>query len=200
MPGLETGPDSSGLVDALLPLVNADSGSEVAADLWLYPASFPLSGLILFGCACLLWRRGRTREAAVWPAAWVVGTAIEAVTKHALERPALFSAGLHLDDLDHALPSGHTLRSFLVAAAVTSLWRRGRWAWLWAATVWLLVVEQGWHTPTDVAGGLLLAGILLLAGREYVQRGGVDRSRLAAPGRDDGEPRAAEPEAHAVDR
>jgi membrane-associated phospholipid phosphatase len=174
MPALDPRPVESSLVDALLPVTGSDTAWDVVADLWMYPASFPLSGAILAGCAVLLRRRGRTREGVLWLAAWLVATAIEAVTKHALERPALDAAGVHLRDFDHSLPSGHTIRSLLVAAALTSLWRRGRWAWAWAASVWVLLVVEGWHTPTDVAGGLLLGGAFALA----VQRARVE-SRAA---------------------
>jgi membrane-associated phospholipid phosphatase len=194
MPELSADDTPSTLLQALLPIVGSDTLWNVAVDLWLYPASFPVSGLILIGCAWTLRRRGRAREGVLWVAAWLGGTAIEVLTKHALARPALFSRGAHVVDFDHALPSGHTLRSFLVAAALASTWRRGRWAFAWAASVWVLLVVQGWHTPTDVVGGLLLAGALALAVREGAdaKRGGVDRGTLGAGRRHERQPAAGE--------
>jgi membrane-associated phospholipid phosphatase len=169
MPQLQAEATSASLLEALLPIVGSHGLWDVVVDLWLYPASFPLSGLILIGCARELRRRGRAREGVLWVAAWLVGTLIEALTKHELARPALYSDGSHVVPFDHALPSGHALRSFLVAAALAALWRRGRWAWAWAGSVWVLLVVHGWHTPTDVAAGLLLAGALALTVREVAQ-------------------------------
>jgi membrane-associated phospholipid phosphatase len=165
MPGLEHPAETSSLWEALLPVSANDDAGDVPVDLWLYPASFPVSGLILLGCALAWRRRGEPRAGALWLAAWFFGTLVEAVVKHLLERPHLFAAGLHVRGFDHSLPSGHALRSLLVAAALSSLVRRGRWAWAWAATVWVLLVVEGWHTPTDVVAGLVLGGVFALAVR-----------------------------------
>jgi membrane-associated phospholipid phosphatase len=164
MPGLDPA-GSATIADALLPFDELDSPWEIAADIVLYPASFPISGLILVGCAVAFCRRGRAREGALWVGAWLVGTAVEAVVKHVLERPALYADGRDVTGFDHALPSGHSLRSLLVAAALTSLARRGRWAWAWVAGVWVLLVVAGWHTPTDVVAGVLLGSVFALAVR-----------------------------------
>ena len=154
------------LTDAFVP-ISDDHGWDVAADLWLYPASAPVSGILVAACALVLRRRGRAREGTLWLAAWFAGTLIEIVTKHALERPALFSHGRHVLGFDDSLPSGHAMRSFLLAAVVASLWARGRLAWLWAVVVWILLIVEGWHTPTDVLAGLLLGALLTLTVREF---------------------------------
>lgn len=101
-------------------------------------------------------------RAPAWIAAWLAGTATEVVVKHALARPALYRDGIHAVAFDSSWPSGHALRCALVAAVLATAWPRLRWAlgaWLVAAVVLLLLA--GFHTPTDVVGGLLLA---LLAG------------------------------------
>jgi membrane-associated phospholipid phosphatase len=177
MPGLAPGPFSKvHLVDALRPVGHDTSARELLLDLWLYPASFPLSGLIVAGCAFVLHRRGRTRAAALWLGAWLVANLEEGVSKTLLVRPALHtSAGFHVVAFDQALPSGHTLRSVLAAATVAYVWPRAKAAAIaWAATVPPLLVVAGWHTPTDVAAGLLLAGALVLAVHELARRSRAD--------------------------
>ena len=58
---------------------------------------------------------------------------------------------------DTSLPSGHTIRSLIVAGAVAAAWRSGRAAYVWAATVPFALVATGAHTPTDVVAGSLIA-------------------------------------------
>jgi membrane-associated phospholipid phosphatase len=195
MPGLE--PSKPGTVfDALLPIGDRRDVWNVAADLWLYPASAPLSSAIV-GIACAaLWRRGRRDAARLWGAAFVAGTAIEIVVKELLERPALYAVVYgsreHVVGFDHALPSGHTIRSFLLAAVVLAVWPRlGRAAAAWAATVAPILVVAGWHTPTDVLAGLLLAAALALLAHD-LERPRVDDG-AGLPGlRHDREPRPVE--------
>ena len=59
MPGLE--PRNSGkprLLDALSPVGRQRGPFHFAADAWLYPASVPVSGLVVAVAAAALWRRG----------------------------------------------------------------------------------------------------------------------------------------------
>jgi len=101
-------------------------------------------------------------RAPVWPAAWLGATVVEVGIRHLLTRPALYRQGIHAAAFDSSWPSGHALRCALLAAVVAAAWPRFRWAlaaWLVAAVV--LLELAGAHTPTDLAGGLLLA---LLAG------------------------------------
>jgi membrane-associated phospholipid phosphatase len=87
---------------------------------------------------------------------------IEVVGKAAISRPALFAhAGgglIHVVPFDTSFPSGHETRAVLLVACLAACFPKaaaGRAAWLVAVTVMLVV--GGWHTPTDVAGGLLIA-------------------------------------------
>lgn len=173
MPGLEPG-SSTGIsaVDVLSPLGDDDrTPFDLASDAWLYLASVPLSALGIGICAVVLRRRGCSRAAWGLAAAWVAGNAIEVLTKHALVRPALRQHGLHVLAFDQSLPSGHALRSTLLAGAVALTWRRaGPAAGFWLLTVWVLLVVAGWHPPTDVLAGILLAAALLLAVREWDRR------------------------------
>jgi len=171
MPGLEAN-GTTALVDSLLPFGDRRGPFDLAADAWLYPASAPVAALVFAVICGRLWARGRRVAAAWWAGALVVGTAVELLVKQLLARPALYVThdGLrqHVTGFDHALPSGHTLRSALIAALVLSLWQRaGRAVAAWAASVSILLVVAGWHTPTDVAAGLLLAAacVLVVRGR-----------------------------------
>ena len=109
-------------------------------------------------------------RAPAWVVAWFGATAVEFGIRHLLTRPALYRHGVHITAFDSSWPSGHALRCALVAAVFAAAWPRLRVplvAWLVACAV--LLELAGFHTPTDVAGGLLLAllgcGAALAAGR-----------------------------------
>jgi membrane-associated phospholipid phosphatase len=59
---------------------------------------------------------------------------------------------------EHSFASGHEIRAVLLAACLVAL-RPGFWplAVAWLAAVSVVLVTGGWHTPTDVLGGLVLA-------------------------------------------
>ncbi len=160
MPGLDpvhcNGKPS--LLDALRPFGCGTSGpADVATDLWLYPASAPVSAAAVCACAFALRRRGRRRAALLWPAALAAGVAVEVLVKEVVRRPALVASGRHVVAFDGSLPSGHALRSLLLAATIACLWRRaGIVAALWAASVLPILVLAGWHTPSDVVAGAVL--------------------------------------------
>jgi membrane-associated phospholipid phosphatase len=131
-------------------------------DLWTYPAAFVPSGLLVLAAAWRLRTAGELGAAVTWCVLWVAGNAIELAGKLGIDRPALYRHGVHVSGFDHSLPSGHTIRSLLVAAALAYTWRSGRLAFLWAAGVLCALVVLGHHTPTDVAAGAFVA--LFLAG------------------------------------
>ena len=134
--------------------------------LWTYPASVLVSALVVAACAYALERRGRRRAAISLCAVWVAVNAVEVLGKLALGRPSVGVSGFH-----HSFPSGHTARSWVVVAAVASLSRRGGLVTAaWAAGVAAALVALGDHTPSDVAGGALLAGCLIAAGRNLDTR------------------------------
>jgi membrane-associated phospholipid phosphatase len=167
MPGLGPPGPPPGLLDALLPLQGDRGALDVAVDLWLYAASAGVSALAIGAICLVLRRRGRRRAALLWAAALLVGTVVELAVKHGLERPALYVsvAGqrLHIVSFDHSLPSGHTLRSTLIAALIATAWPRlGRWALAWAASIWVVLLLAAAHTPTDIVAGALLGAALVL--------------------------------------
>ena len=92
--------------------------------------------------------RGRRDRAMLWAGAFAAGLLIEVLGK-------LF--------VDSSFPSGHTMRALLLAGLAAELWPRRRpWFWGFAAFVILGVQLKGIHPPSDIAGGILAATMLLL--------------------------------------
>ena len=127
-------------------------------DLWTYPAALVPSLVVVLVCAA----RSARPVGAAWCALWLAGNAIELLGKSTVSRPALYAAQARVGSFDASLPSGHTIRALVVAAAVAATWRHGRYAVLWAAGGLPALVVLGAHVPTDVAAGLFVA--LALAG------------------------------------
>jgi len=114
-----------------------------------------------------------------WIAAWLLAVAVEVVFRHALTRPPVYRHGVHLVGLDMSWPSGHALRCALVAAALAAAWPRLRVPLgVWLVTAVVLLELAGFHTVTDVVGGLLLA-IVAVVGVVELERSGLLRRRAA---------------------
>jgi membrane-associated phospholipid phosphatase len=159
------------LGDGLVPLLGArwDSWLDVIANIVTAPASLLLSLLIVGAGLVELRRRGRPRVAAAWAAAWLAGNLVEWLCKSTLERPALYRHGLHLSAFDSSFPSGHTIRSLLIVAVVAAAWPARRvWAAVWAVATIVLLEVDALHTPSDLAGGLVLTVLLVSAARTAV--------------------------------
>lgn len=143
------------------------------------PGQALVSLVLVLVAAWQLWKRGRVEAALCWTAAWFVAVAVELVFRHTLTRPALYRDGVHLVAFDSSWPSGHALRCALVAAALCVVWPRLRLPiGIWLAAVVALLELAGFHTPTDLAGGLLLA-TAAAAGAVAVERSGLLRRRAA---------------------
>ena len=133
-----------------------------------------LPGQVLVSLALVLLASWRLRHGG-WLAAWLAGVAIEVFVRHVLTRPPVFRHGVHVAGFDASWPSGHALRCAIVACALATAWPRLRIAlaaWLAAAAV--LLELAGFHTPTDVVGGLLLA-VVVAAGAAELERSGLLR-------------------------
>jgi membrane-associated phospholipid phosphatase len=147
------GPPS--LLESLVPLYHAawhPVGAAVTQIVTL-PGQVVVSFVLVVICAWKL-------RAPLWVAAWAGAVGLELALRHLLTRPALFRGGVHVTAFDSSWPSGHALRCAIVAAAIAAAWPRARVAaaaWLVASV--LLLELAGFHTPTDVLGGLLLAGV-----------------------------------------
>ena len=132
--------------------------ANAALDLWTYPAALVPSAVLVLVASSRLARV----DGIMWCAIWCAGNAIELARKLTLHKPALYQHASHASAFDMSLPSGHTIRAFIVAGAVAAAWRWGRVAYAWAVTVPVALVVTGAHTPTDVATGAFVA--LMLAG------------------------------------
>jgi membrane-associated phospholipid phosphatase len=155
MPGGSFTGGKTSLLDSLIPLAGThwDSAWSVLVSVVTVPASFFVS------LAIVAWR------SRVLAALLVAAVAVETLCKETLTRPELHHGARHVVAFDDSFPSGHTLRAVLVAGAIAS-----PWATAWAVAAIVLLQLAGWHTPTDVAGGLLLGASALLA------RGGAARA------------------------
>jgi len=156
------------LADALVPLLHTDFHSplDVVASAVTAPASLILSFLLMAACCLAMRRGGRVWAAHAWAAAWLAGNAVEEICKATLARPALYRHGLHVLGFDSSFPSGHTIRSILLAAALATAWPAARlWGAAWAVASLVLLETDALHTPSDIAGGLLLSVLLVTAAR-----------------------------------
>ena len=168
MPGLTGGSRGPSLVDAVVPLLDASwaTGLDVVANVVTLPAQAVVASSLVGVCCLVLWRQGRRRAALAWGGAWLYGNAVEVLCKSTLERPLLHAQDYALVAFQSSYPSGHTLRSVLLAAAVAAVWPAARgWAAAWAAASLVLLEVDGFHVPTDIVGGLLLALLLIPAAR-----------------------------------
>jgi membrane-associated phospholipid phosphatase len=162
------------LLESVVPLLHAQfhpAGAAIAQIVTL-PGQVVLSFLLVAAAAWKL-------RSVSWIAVWTAAVAVEVVFRHALTRPALYRHGVHLVAFDTSWPSGHALRCALVAAAIATAWPRFRVPLaIWLAACAVLLELAGFHTPTDVAGGLLLATVGFA-----VERLGLLRRRPGRSGR-----------------
>jgi membrane-associated phospholipid phosphatase len=168
MPGARFRPANGALIEGIVPLLHSGWGSAyaIAVNLVTFPASFLVSLAIVFACLRIL------------GVALVAAVAVEVLCKEVLTRPALYHGSFHIATFDSSFPSGHALRTVIVAAAVSRRWPRVRpVAIAWAIASIVLLQLAGWHTPTDLVGGVLLGALALLGPRVA---GALGRRRLAA--------------------
>jgi membrane-associated phospholipid phosphatase len=167
------------LADSIVPLLHVSFHplGHAVAEIVTLPGQVVVSFLLVAAASRHLRTCGRIEAAIFWPAAWLLAVAVEIVFRHALTRPALYSHGVHLVAFDDSWPSGHTLRAGIAAAALAVAWPRLRpLLALWLVAVMVLLELAGFHTPTDILGGLLLAAVAVTAVIEC-ERSGLLRRR-----------------------
>ena len=151
MPGAHFGAHKQTIAEALVPLLHVrwHGALHILAELVTLPAAF-LPSLLLV--AIVVWRT----KTYAWALLWIAGNVVEELCKATLTRPALFHHGLHIAAFDNSYPSGHTIRAVLLAVMIPV-------ARPWAVAAIVLLDVGGFHVPSDIAGGLLLALALLAA-------------------------------------
>jgi membrane-associated phospholipid phosphatase len=167
------------LLGSLVPLYHASFHpfGDAVAQIVTLPGQVVVSFLLVLAASAALWSRGRVEAAVCWPAVWVLAVAVELVFRHTLTRPALYRHGVHLVAFDVSWPSGHALRCSIAAAALAAAWPRLRpLLAIWLVAVVVLLELAGFHTPTDVVGGLLLATVAVAVAVD-VERSGFLRRR-----------------------
>jgi membrane-associated phospholipid phosphatase len=171
MPYLEPRSDHVATVSARQFYPGLGSPLQAFCNIWTYPASAFVSGLVLAVCCVVLLRRRRRSTALAWVTAWVGANVIEVVGKHELRRPPLHTAAWgDYGIFAHAFPSGHALRAVLTAALLAAVWRRAAWpALVWVAVALPALVVSAAHTPTDVLGGVLLGLFAMLAADTWLR-------------------------------
>lgn len=168
-------------LESLVPLYHASFHrlGVAVAEIVTLPGQVILSFVLVVIAAAALRGRGRQAAALAWPAAWVLAVAAELVFRHTLTRPPLYRHGVHLVAFDSSWPSGHALRSTIAAVALAAAWPRLRpLLAIWLAAVVVLLELAGFHTPTDIVGGLLLATVAAVGAVE-VEKSGLLGSRAA---------------------
>jgi membrane-associated phospholipid phosphatase len=193
---------------ALRPVLHGERSLPVSAAAIAFAPADSLPALVIVAAAGLvLWRRGRPRAAAAWIVAFIAGLAIEGGGKLLIDQiqfsPSSTIVGVTLRG---SYPSGHTIRSVIVAALVATMWPRSRlWAIAWVLYVTCLLEVGGLHVPTDIAGGFLAAGALACAAVSYgrspirvaagpgpIQSGGHVAPQASRPANVQGSPGAAD--------
>ncbi|HWX08392.1 MAG TPA: phosphatase PAP2 family protein [Gaiellaceae bacterium] len=172
MPGAHGNGAAPTFLQAVVPLYHASwhRPLDVVANVVTLPAQALVSSVLLAACCLVLYARGRRRAALAWAAAWLVGIGVEVLCKSVLARPLLHRHGLSLAALESSFPSGHTLRALLLAAAAAFAWPAGaRLLAAWAAAVLVLLEVDGLHVPSDIAGGLLLAALVVVLVRRCAE-------------------------------
>lgn len=165
-PGLSRTGAAVHLLGSLFPIFDPvkehghEAISAVAyAVVWL--ASVIPSAVLVGAAMCWLASRGRGQLAVRLGLAFVLVNVAEVVGKALVTRHALFATSgderIHIRPFDASFPSGHMSRAVVLAACLIACVPRARLAALiWIVAVATLLVVGGWHTPSDVAGGLAL--------------------------------------------
>lgn len=141
------------------------------------PGTIVASTLVLaLGCA-VLWQRGQRPSAVIWLIAFAVANAVVLLGKTTIDQPAIVDTGDRRYDFISSYPSGHATRIVLLAALFATIWPKVRWLlYAWALVAIVSLEIDGIHTPSDVAGGVLLGTSIALAVPLAAQWSGRSRS------------------------
>jgi len=153
--------------NAVKPIVHGHrSLAQSIAALAFAPAD-SISALVLAAVATVVIRRrrGPWRAGLVWFAALLAGLAVEGLGKMLIPQIKFtYSSVVFGVKIEGTYPSGHTMRSVIVATMIVSLWPGARpFAIAWVLYVTAVLELGGLHVPSDIAGGYLIGGALAAA-------------------------------------
>ena len=167
------------LLDAIVPLLGVQwhNAIHIASEIVGLPASFtPATAIVAAACLAI-----RGRVAVAFASVYAASNAVEVLVKGTLTRPRLYAHGTWVSAFDASFPSGHTIRTVLVAVAVAWAWPRvARLALAWAVASIVLLELGGQHVPSDIAGGLFVAGAAV-ATTWSLRCGSAPKSRRTSP-------------------
>jgi membrane-associated phospholipid phosphatase len=168
-----SGASSTSLVHEFYP--HLGSPLEAFCNLWTFPASPVVSGVVVACCCAAFVRRGVPAAGLAWGGAWLAGNLVEVIGKHVLQRPALHAlvGGMRVsfDSFGHSFPSGHALRAVITAAVLATIWKRAALpALVWTLIALPALVVAAAHTPSDVVGGVLVALVAVLSVRALLRQ------------------------------
>jgi membrane-associated phospholipid phosphatase len=132
------------------------------------PAGPMITALVIAAASICLLARRRYRAAVAWPAALAAALVVEIVSKLVVgQHHSGIWHGFGLT-FDSSFPSGHVLRAILITGAVAAVIPALRVALgLWSAAVAVCLLINGWHLPTDIAGGILAGMALYYFAQSY---------------------------------
>lgn len=139
-----------------------------ASQLVRLPANIVPATLVFLFICWVLWRRRNIPVLIVWAFIFAVGNAVVLIGKETIKSPSLTRVvGGEVEnvyDFLSSFPSGHSTRIVLFTGILIYLWPWLRWLLpLWAAGALVSLEVDRIHTPSDIAGGILLGTTLLLA-------------------------------------
>jgi membrane-associated phospholipid phosphatase len=157
-------------VHHLQPLAGGNGHPRMRAwtEVLISPAGPMITALVIAAASICLLARRRNRAAAAWPAALALALVVEIVSKLVVgQHHSGIWHGFGLT-FDSSFPSGHMLRAILIAGAVAAVIPALRVALgLWCAAVAVCLLINGWHLPTDIAGGILAGMALYYFAQSY---------------------------------
>lgn len=174
-----------------------DVPALAAGGFLLAATAAPLPATLAFAAGCVLIARRSRRAAATWAAMYMAGGAVELVGKALVSRPGItelvHGAPVVQAAFNTSYPSGHTIRAVMVVGLLGCLTRQAhRAAIVWIALLSAALVACNLHTPTDIAGSLLVGPVLLApayaatplarAGRHARDLSGIGVSEAAGAG------------------
>ncbi|MDX6520243.1 MAG: superfamily [Gaiellales bacterium] len=139
-----------------------------ATDAIISVAGIAVSVLLVLLAARRLTRSSRPQLAGLWLGALTAGFAIELAAKAVVhqQHPDLrvICGGLGAGGFDASFPSGHAIRSMILAGMASALWPHLRWRFVLAAlAVDLALLLNGIHPLSDIVAGGMAGSALWLA-------------------------------------